>query len=42
MKHIGTYPTVDCSKRFKMAKDTLAKYIKLGLPYKGKIFTKTP
>lgn len=41
MTHIGTYPTVECSKTFKMSKDTLTKYIKLGLPYKGKIFTRT-
>lgn len=42
MTYIGSYPTVKCSKTFKMAKDTLTKYINLGLPYKGKIFTRTP
>lgn len=41
MEYIGTYPTVECSKTFKMSKDTLTKYIKLGVPYKGKIFSRT-
>jgi group I intron endonuclease len=37
---IGEYSTVNCSKEFKMGKDTLTKYIKSGLPYKGKIFSR--
>ena len=37
---IGQYSTVNCSRQFKMGKDTLTKYIKSGLPYKGKIFSK--
>lgn len=40
MSLIGEYSTVDCSKKFKMGKDTLTKYIKNGLPFKGKIFSR--
>ena len=40
MSLIGEYSTVNCSKNFKMGKDTLSKYIKSGLPYKGKIFSR--
>lgn len=40
-RFLGTYSTVECSKAFNMGKDTLTKYIKSGLPYKGKIFTRT-
>jgi len=40
MSLIGEYSTVNCSKEFKMGKDTLTKYIKSGLPYKGKIFSR--
>lgn len=40
MSLIGQYSTVNCSRQFKMEKDTLTKYIKSGLPYKGKIFSK--
>ena len=36
---IGTYSTVQCSKNFKIGKDTLTKYLKNGLPYKNKIFS---
>jgi hypothetical protein len=39
LSYIGEYSTVECSKTFKMGKDTLTKYLKLKLPYKGKIFT---
>lgn len=39
MSYIGEYPTVKCSKIYNMGKDTLTKYIKNGLPYKGKIFS---
>jgi hypothetical protein len=38
MSLIGEFSTINCSKHFKMGKDTLTKYIKNGLPYKGKIF----
>ena len=38
---IGIFSTVECSKHFKMGKDTLQKYIKSGLPYKNKLFTRT-
>ena len=38
---IGAYSTVECSKKFKMGKDTLSKYLRSGLPYKGKIYTRT-
>jgi len=40
MSLIGEYSTVNCSKEFKMGKDTLTKYIKNGLPFKGKIFSR--
>jgi len=40
MSLIGKYSTVNCSKEFKMGNDTLSKYIKSGLPYKGKIFSR--
>nr|YP_010991036.1 GIY-YIG homing endonuclease [Pappia fissilis]WOX61309.1 GIY-YIG homing endonuclease [Pappia fissilis] len=39
--YIGAYPTVECSKRFKIGKDTLSKYLKSGLPYKGQIYSRT-
>ena len=38
LSFIGEFPTVQCAKHFKMEKDKLTKYIKNGLPYKGKIF----
>ena len=41
MSLIGSYPTVKCSKTFKIGKDTLSKYLKSGLPYKGKIYSRT-
>ena len=41
MFYIGSYPTVVCAKTFKLGKDTLSKYIKLGLPYKGKLYSRT-
>jgi group I intron endonuclease len=37
---IGEFSTVNCSRKFKMGKDTLTKYIKSGLPYKGRIFSR--
>ena len=37
---IGKYPTVQCSKEFKMGKDTLNKYLKNNQPFKGKIFSR--
>lgn len=40
MSFIGVFPTVKCSKHFKMGKDTLTKYIKNGLSYKGKVFSR--
>ena len=40
MSYIGQFSTVNCSKEFKMGKDTLTKYLKNGLPYKGKIFSR--
>lgn len=40
MSYIGCYSTVQCSKEFKMGKDTLSKYILNGLPFKGKIFSR--
>lgn len=40
MSFIGEFSTVNCSKEFKMGKDTLTKYIKNGLPFKGRLFSK--
>nr|YP_009690199.1 hypothetical protein PPIT_000095 [Porodaedalea pini]QEG56979.1 hypothetical protein PPIT_000095 [Porodaedalea pini] len=40
MSLIGVFSTVNCAKNFNMGKDTLTKYIKSGLPYKGKIFSR--
>jgi group I intron endonuclease len=37
---IGVYSTVECSKTYKMGKDTLSKYLKSGTAYKGKIFSR--
>ncbi len=37
---IGSYSTLECVKHFKMGKATLTKYIKNGLPFKGKLFTR--
>ena len=39
MSLIGEFSTVNCKKQFKLGVDTLTKYIKNGLPYKGKIFS---
>lgn len=39
MSFIGQFSTTNCAKEFKMGKDTLKKYIKNGLPYKGKLFS---
>ena len=36
---IGKFSTVQCCKQFKMGKDTLNKYIKNNLAYKGKFFS---
>jgi hypothetical protein len=38
---IGVYPTVECSKTFKIGNDTLKKYLNLKIPYKGKFYTRT-
>lgn len=40
MSYIGEFSTVKCSKHYNMGKDTLTKYIKSGLPFKGKIFSR--
>jgi group I intron endonuclease len=37
---LGSFPTVICSKNFKMGKDTLTKYLNNGLPYKNKLFSR--
>jgi group I intron endonuclease len=36
---IGSYSTVQCSKVFKIGKDTLSKYLINGKPFKGKIYS---
>jgi group I intron endonuclease len=41
LNYIGSYSTVICSKTFKIGKDTLSKYIKSGLPFKCKIYSRT-
>jgi hypothetical protein len=40
MSYIGEFSTVKCSKHYNMGKDTLTKYIKKGIPFKGKIFSR--
>lgn len=37
---LGSYTTVECSKKFKMGKDTLTKYLASGLPFKNKLFSR--
>jgi group I intron endonuclease len=37
---VGSYSTVQCTKEFKMGKDTLTKYLKNKLPYKNKLFSR--
>ena len=39
-KLLGIFSTVECSKQFKIGKDTLTKYIKNNLPFKGKLFSR--
>jgi len=41
MNYIDSFSTVECSKEFKMGKDTLSKYLLNGLPFKGRIFSRT-
>lgn len=41
LSYLGSYSTVECSKVFKIGKDTLQKYILLGKSYKDKLFTRT-
>jgi len=40
LSFLGSYPTVECSKKFKLGKDTLSKYLKSGLPFKGKLYSR--
>lgn len=35
---LGVYSTVECSKHYKMGKDTLQKYLNTGRPFKGRLF----
>jgi group I intron endonuclease len=42
LKRIGVFSTVECTKQFKIGKDTLTKYLKSRLPFKGKIFSSVP
>ena len=39
-KLIGVFSTVECSKHFKMGKDTLSKYLNSNISFKGKIFSR--
>lgn len=38
---LGEFSTINCSNHFKMGKYTVTKYLQSGLPFKGKIFTRT-
>jgi hypothetical protein len=40
MSFLGSYPTVECTNKFKLGKDTLSKYLKSGLPFKGKLYSR--
>lgn len=40
LKHLGEFSTTNCSTEFKIGKDTIQKYLKNGLPFKGKIFSR--
>ncbi len=40
LKLIGVFSTVECSKKFKMGKDTLTKYLNSRLPFRGNIFSR--
>jgi group I intron endonuclease len=40
MSYLGSYSTVQCSKEFKIGKDTLSKYLLSGLPLKGRLFSR--
>ena len=40
LKLLGVYSTVECTKHFKLGKDTLTKYLNSKLPFKGKIFSR--
>lgn len=39
-EYIGTFSTVNCAREFKIGKDTLQKYLKKGLAFKGLIFSR--
>lgn len=39
MSYLGEYQTVKCFEHFNMGKDTLTKYIKNGLPFKGNLYS---
>ena len=39
-KLVGVFSTVECSKHFKMGKDTLNKYLNNNLSFKGKLFSR--
>ena len=41
MSLIGAYPNVECFKKFNKGKVTLSKYLRSGLPYKGKFYFRT-
>jgi hypothetical protein len=41
MSYVDIYPTVKCSKTFKIGKDTLSKYLNSGQAYKGLIYSRT-
>jgi len=40
MSYVDIYPTVKCSKTFKIGKDTLSKYLNSGQAYKGLIYSR--
>jgi hypothetical protein len=41
MALIGTYSITQCVKEFNIGKDTFYKYLSNGLPFEGKIFSRT-
>ena len=42
LKFIGTFSTVECSKIFKIGKNTLSKFLNSCLPFKGNIYSRIP
>jgi hypothetical protein len=41
MSLVGIFSTVNAAKQMGIGKDTLSKYLSSGLPFKGKIYSRT-